>query len=161
MVERPTHQTVSLSLISDSWYFVEFADGATAFFLPPAWHDSLNRFTALAFRNKGPRMSTSYNSAPSPHYPHRGEFGSFNPVGQHGLGYPPGYIPFVANPYLASAFTGMPYPQAPVYNITHVHNNPTPQKRKSSLEDYNGMFELLGGALKLAGTVLGMGSGGF
>jgi hypothetical protein len=29
------------------------------------------------------------------------------------------------------------------------------QGQTSSLEDYNGMFKLLGGALKLAGAVLG------
>lgn len=156
MVERLTHQTVSLSLISDSWYFLEFTDGATEFFLPPAWHESLNKFTALAVRNQGPRMSTSYHSAASPLHPsQRAQFGSFNPVGQYGRANPPYHTPFVANPYLASAFTGMPHQQAPVYNVTHVYNNPTPQEHKSSLQDYNGMFKLLGGALKLAGTVLG------
>ena len=157
MVERSTHQTVSLSLISDSWYFVEFADGATKFFLPPAWHDSINKFTALAVHNKGPRMSTSCHSVPLPSYPpQRAQFGSFNPVGQYGQANPLRYTPFVANPYLASVFAGMPYQQAPVYNITHIYNSPMPEehKHKSSLEDYDGMFKLLGGALKLAGTVL-------
>ncbi|KAI0287696.1 hypothetical protein BC826DRAFT_1108283 [Russula brevipes] len=33
--------TVSLSLVADSWYFIEFADGATRFCLPPDWHDSI------------------------------------------------------------------------------------------------------------------------
>jgi hypothetical protein len=58
----------------------------------------------------------------------------------------------------------------PVYNITHVYNNPVPQpqqqhqQQSSTLQNYNGMFTLLGGALKLAGTVLGpslLGTGGF
>ena len=162
MVERSTHQTVSLSLISDSWYFLEFTDGATDFSLPQAWHESLNKFTALAVRNQGPRMSTSYHSAASPLHPsQRAQFGSFNPVGQYGRANPPYHTPFVANPYLASAFTGMPPQQAPVYNTTHIDNNLTPQEHRSRLEDYNGMFELLGGALKLAGAVLVMGSGDF
>lgn len=156
LVQRSIHQTVSLSLISDKWYFVEFADGATKFFLPPAWHDSINKFTALAVRNNGPRMSTFYPPAPSPYYPpQRAQFGSFNPVGQYSLANPPRYTPFVANPYLSSVFTGMPYRQAPVYNITYVYSNSAPQGHKSSLQDYNGMFKLLGGALKLAGAVLG------
>jgi hypothetical protein len=56
-------------------------------------------------------------------------------------------------------------PQQPVYNITNVYNNPMPQQPQqqqqqqhqptSSLEKYNGMFKLLGGALKVAGAVLG------
>jgi hypothetical protein len=185
---------VSLSLVSDSWYFVEFADGATKFFLPPAWHDSINKFTAQALRSKGPRISTSYNRVPSTsplhHSPqqHRGQFGSFNPTSPYGLpnaGYTPfvgnpflasaftgmprpAYTPFVGNPYLASAFTGMLPRPAPVYNITHVYNSPVPQphqqqQKSSTLQDYNGLFKLLGGALKLAGTVLGpttLGTGG-
>jgi len=106
-------------------------------------------------------MATSYNSAPPPYYPPQRADGSFNPVGQYGRANPPYHTPFVANPYPASAFTGMPHQQAPVCNITHIYNNPTPKEHKSRLEDYNGMFELLGGALKLAVAVLGMQSGGF
>jgi hypothetical protein len=163
---------VSLSLVSDSWYFVEFADGATKFFLPPAWHDSINKFTAQALRSKGPRISTAYNRAPSSSplhrspQQHRGQFGSFNPTGPYGLPNPR-YTPFVGNPYLASAFTGMPSRPAPVYNITHVYNSPMPQpqqqQKPSTLQDYDGLFKLLGGALKLAGTALGptpLGTGG-
>jgi hypothetical protein len=36
---------VSLSLFADSWYFIEFSDGATRYFLPPDWHDSIDRYT--------------------------------------------------------------------------------------------------------------------
>jgi hypothetical protein len=172
-LRRPTSQTVSLSLISDSWYFVEFADGATKFFLPPAWHDSINKFTAQALRSKSPRMTTAFNQAPSPsplHRPpqrHQGQFGSFNPASPYGRPNPV-YTPFVGNPYLASVFTGMPPQPAPVYNITHVYNSPMPQpqqqQKPSTLHDYNGVFTLLNGALKLAGTVLGptlLGTPGF
>jgi hypothetical protein len=110
-------------------------------------------------------MSTSYlPGAPSPRapgYPQHGQYGSFSPVSFHGGGINHGYIPFASNPYLASAFTGVP--QQPVYNIIHVYNNPMPQQQQqqeqqhesSSLQKYNGMFTLLGGALKLAGAVLG------
>jgi len=161
---------VSLSLISDSWYFAEFADGTTKFFLPPAWHDSVNKFTAKAMLFRSPKMSTSYNSAPSvSHYsaPPQGQFGSFASPNPYGLAIP-AYIPFVANPFLAAAFTGMPLQQAPVYHVTNVYNNLMPQAQKTStLQDYNGMFSFLGGALKLAGAVLpavlgsGTGFGGF
>jgi hypothetical protein len=44
-------QTVALSLISASWYFVEFADGATSYTLPPDWHDSVNGYIALGPRS--------------------------------------------------------------------------------------------------------------
>lgn len=43
-------------------------------------------------------------------------------------------------------------PQKPVVNVIQINNNP---KLTSSLEKYNGTFTLLGGALKLAGAVLG------
>lgn len=109
-------------------------------------------------------MTTSYSPVtPSraPSYPQHAQYGSFSPVGSYGGGIHPGYIPFASNPYLASAFTGMP--QQAVYNITHVYNSPIPQQQQSyqqhdessSLQKYNGMFTLLGGALKLAGAVLG------
>lgn len=155
---------MSLSLISDSWYFAEFAGGTTKFFLPPAWHEDINKFTAKAMLFRGPKMSTSYNSAPSAsHYaaPPQGQFGSFASGNPYGPATPaPAYIPFVANPYLAAAFTGMPLQQAPVYHVTNVYNNQMPQtQKKSTLQNYNGMFSLLGGTLKLAGAVLALGSG--
>jgi hypothetical protein len=93
--------------------------------------------------SKAPKMATSY----SPSY---------------GSGPNPGYTPFQSSPYLSSAFTGMP--QQPVYNITHVYNNLMPQQPQqqqqqqqqptSSLEKYNGLFNLLGDTLKIAGAVL-------
>jgi hypothetical protein len=117
-------------------------------------------------------MTTSYNSgAPvrAHTYPQHAQFGSFSPVHSYGGGANPGYTPFASNPQLASAFTGVP--QQPVYNVTHVmYNMPMPQQQQlqlqpqqqqqqqhgtSSLQKYNGMFTLLGGALKLAGAVLG------
>jgi hypothetical protein len=147
-------QTVSLSLISDSWYFIEFADGATQFCLPPAWHESVNNFTELAMRSRGPKKSTSYNATPSPLHrspPQPGQFEPFNPGN-----------PFVANPHLMPALTGIPQQQAPVYPIINVNSNPIPQPRKASgMEKYNGVFKFLGGALTLAGTVLNVSSGGF
>ncbi len=125
--------------------------------------------------NAKPKMATSYNhgtpfrSQTYPQYPSQppqAQSGSFNPGGhvpQYGGSPNPGHKPLQSNPYLSSAFTGMPQQQQPVYNITHVYNNPTPQqpqqqepqKPTSTLQKYNGMFTLLGGALKLAGAVLG------
>ncbi|KAI9454361.1 hypothetical protein F5148DRAFT_1151740 [Russula earlei] len=159
--------TVSLSLISTSYYFIEFADGTTNFLLPPRWHDMINRYTAKVLRSRGPRMTTSFNTPRSPsslptHY------GSFNGVPRYG-GIDAGNnnfapspclpcTPFASNPYLASAFA--PPPPQSVYNINYVYNNPAPQSsRKSSLQNYNGVFTFLGGALKLAGAVLGPGLG--
>ena len=122
-------------------------------------------------RVRGPRMTTAYNSgAPlrAHTYPQQAQFGSFSPVHSYGGVSNPGYTPFASNPHLASAFTGVP--QQPIYNVTHVlYNIPMPQAQQlqlqpqpqlqqhetSSLQKYNGMFTLLGGALKLAGTVLG------
>jgi hypothetical protein len=125
---------------------------------------TINKFTAQALRSKSPRMATAFNRAPSPlpfHRPqqrHQGQFGSFNPASPYGW-HSPVYTPFVGDPYLASVFTGMPPQPAPVYNITHVYNSPMPQpqqqQKPSTLHDYNGMFTLLNGALKSAGTVLG------
>ncbi|KAH9174736.1 hypothetical protein EDB89DRAFT_465841 [Lactarius sanguifluus] len=41
-------KTVALSLVAPDWFFVEFADGATQFVLPPSWHTTLNKHTALS-----------------------------------------------------------------------------------------------------------------
>ena len=125
--------------------------------------------------SRAPRMATSYNhdahfrSQTYPQYapqPSQAQFGSYSPGGPistYGGGPNPGYTPFHSNPYPSPAFTGMP--QQPVYNVTHIYNNPVPQQPQqqeqhqqhstSSLSKYNGMFTLLGGALKLAGAVLG------
>jgi hypothetical protein len=130
--------------------------------------------------SRAPRMATSYNhdahfrSQTYPQYTPQlaqAQFGSYSPGGSvpsYGGGPNPGHNPFQSNQYPSSAFPGMP--QQPVYNITHVYNNPMPQQQQpqqqqqqqehqqqptSSLAKYNGMFTLLGGALKLAGAVLG------
>ncbi|KAI9458917.1 hypothetical protein BJY52DRAFT_1267932 [Lactarius psammicola] len=58
-------KTVALSLVAPDWFFVEFADGATQFVLPPSWHTALNKHTALSVRRPGPTMVT----APPPHRP--------------------------------------------------------------------------------------------
>jgi hypothetical protein len=167
---------VSLSLISSSWYFIEFADGVTEFFLPPLWHDSINKFTAQAVRSQAPRMTTSYNRgssrAPSPlpraSRQHEGSFGSFNPADLHRRRNP-SYAPVVVNPYPAPVITGMPPQPAPVYNITNMYNNPIPQPQSQqplTLQDYNGSHTLPGGLLKIVGTALNPtptvpGTGGF
>jgi len=170
---RRSVAAVSLSLVSPSWYFVQFTDGATDFSLPPDWHQSVNRYSAQAVQASRPRMATSYNhDAPfrAQTYPQyapllpQAQFGSYNPGGPvppYGGGPNPGYQPFQSNPYVSPTFTGMP--QQPVYNVTNVYN-PMPQQQQqqqehqkptSGLAKYNGMFTLLGGALKLAGAVLG------
>ncbi|KAI0252135.1 hypothetical protein BJV78DRAFT_1281912 [Lactifluus subvellereus] len=108
--------TVALSLISASWFFIEFADGATKFILPPDWHDSVNGYAALAARNKGPKITTSYNPrpipspspSPSPHSPWPGQPGSFSPISPYGPS--SGYIPFASNPCPAPVFPGAPPP---------------------------------------------------
>jgi hypothetical protein len=175
-------KAVSLSLIQPTFYFVQFSDGATDFSLPPDWHQSVNHYSAQARAvqaSRAPRMATSYNhdahfrSQTYPQYAPQlaqAQFGSYSPGGSvppsYGGGPNPGHTPFQSNPYLSSAFTGMP--QQPVYNVTNIYNNPAPQQPQqqeqhqqnqqhstSSLSKYNGMFTLLGGALKLAGAVLG------
>jgi hypothetical protein len=112
-------------------------------------------------------MATSYNhdahfgAQTYPQYtPQLGQaqFGSYSPGGSvpsYGGGPNPGYNLFQSNQYLFSAFTG--WPQQPVYNVNHVYYNPMQQQQQptSSLEDYNGLFSLLDGALKLAGAFLG------
>ena len=146
---------MSLSLIADDWYFIEFADGATSFFLPPARHESINKFTALAMSARCPNLSTSYIQAPQ-------LGGSFSPVGPYSQANVPGYIPFGANlnPYRGSGFTGGPQ-QPPVYNnITHVHFNQITQAQQSStLLKRKAVSILLGGALKLAVAVMFSGGG--
>ena len=147
-------QTVSLSLIADDWYFVKFADGATSFFLPLAWHESINKFTALAMSAGCPTMSTHIQA------PQFG--GSFSPAPPYGQVNVQVYIPFGANlnPYPGSDFTCVPQ-QPPVYNnITHVHVNQITQAQQSSaLLKQKAVSTLLGGALKLAVAVL-FGGGG-
>lgn len=49
---------MSLSLISPSWYFVEFADGATKYALPQEWHASIDKHVNRATRNVGPKRLT-------------------------------------------------------------------------------------------------------
>jgi hypothetical protein len=158
-------KAVSLSLISASWYFIEFADGATEFSLPPTWHSSINSFTTQASRVSAPMMTTSYNSGALSHsqsYPQHAQFGSISPVDSYDGSANPGYTPYASDPYIASTFTGVP--QQPVYNITNVYNSPMPQQQQqhetSTLKKYNGTLTLVGGALKLAGAVLSAHTGG-
>ncbi|KAI0287122.1 hypothetical protein BC826DRAFT_73774 [Russula brevipes] len=69
MVKGRGVASVSLSLISDSWYFVEFADGSTNFVLPLGWHDTVNNVATTSTPAQGPKMYTSYNNlAPPPSY---------------------------------------------------------------------------------------------
>ena len=123
-------------------------------------------------------MATSYNhdahfrSQTYPQYTPQlaqAQSGSYSPGGSvpsYAGGLNPAHQPFQSNPHPSSAFTGMP--QQPVYNVTHIYNTmpqqPQPQQQQqqqhqqqptSSLAKYNGMFHLLGGALKVAGAVLG------
>jgi len=173
---------VSLSLVSPDSYFVEFEDRARTFFLTPAWHETLNKFSAQAMRAKSraatpaplsgsaagptaaPRMTTAFNSprSPSPLPPQLGLFNPFvgGPPLYNPYPLPPpvnpyyGFTPFASNPYLAAVFAPPP-PQPQVLNITHVYNQMQQPEKKSTLQNYNGLFSLLGGALKVAGAVLG------
>jgi hypothetical protein len=144
---------VSLSLISDSWYFIEFADGATQFFLPPAWHESVNGFTDIAMRGRSLRISTSYNATPSPLHrapPPSSQVESFHPE----------YTPFVPNPLLMPAFTGVPQQQMPVYHVINMNNNPMPQPQKTSrVEKCDNVVKLVGSALTVVVAVLNIASG--
>ncbi|KAI0289442.1 hypothetical protein BC826DRAFT_970957 [Russula brevipes] len=54
--------TVSLSLVADTWYFIEFADGGTRFVLPPDWHDSINRHTDDAEEKTSDNLASSSSS---------------------------------------------------------------------------------------------------
>jgi len=144
--------TVSLSLISSTRYFVEFEDGASCFSLPQDWHNSINNYTAQALRAK----------THIPRYAHPAQFGLFDPATSYGGGANPGPTPFASNPYISPTFTGMP--QQPVYNTynINVYNVQQPQQQQqepSTLEKYDGLITLLGGALTLAGAVLGAGIG--
>ncbi|KAF8271810.1 hypothetical protein EI94DRAFT_1697828 [Lactarius quietus] len=60
-------KTVSLSLVVADWFFIEFADGATKFVLPPQWHDAVNKHSSLSLsvRKQAPSMVTSFNATPS------------------------------------------------------------------------------------------------
>ena len=78
------------------------------------------------------------------------QIGSSDPATSYGGGANAELIPFASNPRLAPAFTSVP--QQPAINIHLVNNVKEP--RPSTLEKYDGLFTLLGGALKLAGAVL-------
>ncbi|KAI0263061.1 hypothetical protein BC834DRAFT_888945 [Gloeopeniophorella convolvens] len=145
---------VALSLLVEDWYFIEFADGGVDYSLPSTWHDSINKHTALCAKSGRHSMVTSYNSSPSsPLYsPQISQSGSFNPFNPLGNGY--GYSSPAPNPYLSPMFTGM---QQPVYNFTNVYNTGQQEPEKQS---HSGTFQLLGGALKVAGAVLPLFTGG-
>jgi hypothetical protein len=100
---------VSLSLVADGWYFIEFADGATRFCLPPDWHDSINRHTEGA-RQRERTTSDNWALSPSPRSPQH----AANPA-----------IPFASQ----SEITSLAYPtsQQSMYT-TDVHNSPPSQE---------------------------------
>ncbi|KAI0252156.1 hypothetical protein BJV78DRAFT_376624 [Lactifluus subvellereus] len=78
------------------------------FSLVNSGNDSVNDYIALAARNNGPYIVTTYNSRPLPSpLPYSPQSGPLSPVSSYS---PPGYIPFASNPYPASAFTSAPQP---------------------------------------------------
>jgi hypothetical protein len=163
-------QTASLSLISADWFFVEFADGATQFVLPPQWHGALNKYISLSVRQQGPTMVTSFSSTPSASRPSLsprpslyGSHGSFSPLNSPNLHPVFGHTPYTPNPYVPM-YTGSPQfvqppplPQ-PTYNVTNVYN--TIQRPEQPASHGNGTVQLLGGALKVAGALLPLFTGG-
>lgn len=89
--------------------------------------------------------------------------GSFSPASPYSQVSVPVYIPFGANlnPYPRSGFTCVPQQPSVYNNITHVHVNQITQAHQpSTLLKQKAVSTLLGGALKLAVTVL-FGGGGF
>ncbi|KAH9039533.1 hypothetical protein EDB85DRAFT_1928658 [Lactarius pseudohatsudake] len=161
-------KTVELSLVAPDWFFIEFADGATQFVLPP---------TCVS---QGPTMVSAFNrptpSAPHPPLPPRtsshGSHGSFSPLNSPNpsLGPVPGPPPYTPHQYVPMyagppQFAPQPPPQfapqppsQPTYHITNVYNNMQQQQQPPAQE--NSTFQLLGGALKVAGAVLPMLTGG-
>ena len=112
-------------------------------------------------------MATSYNHGapraqtypqPAPQLP-QAQFGAYNPgpVPSYGGQSNPRFNP---NPTFSF---GMP--QQAMHHVANLYNHvpqqqqqqqqPQQQSGVSGLAKYNGLFSLLGGALKLAGTVLG------
>lgn len=100
-------QTVSLSLVAADWFFVEFADGATQFVMPPQWHPTINKHASLGVRKPGPTMVTSFASTPSstpsvsraaplPHASRFGSHGSLSPISPHSPGPVLGHTPHQA-----------------------------------------------------------------
>jgi len=70
-----------------------------------------------------------------------------------------GHSPFGGHSYLASVPIGVPPPQPPVYNITHMHYNRLTQAKASNQVKKEAVSILLGGALKLMVAVLLGGAG--
>lgn len=126
-------KTVSLSLVAADWFFVEFADGATQFVMPPQWHATINKHTSLSVRRPGPTMVTSFASSPSPtvsgfrsisspspQTSRHGSLSSFSPLSPHTPSPVLGYQPYqVQTAYQAPApqtyqapYTPNPYVQS-------------------------------------------------
>ncbi|KAI9444225.1 hypothetical protein H4582DRAFT_1920219 [Lactarius indigo] len=163
-------KTVALSLVAPDWFFIEFADGATQFVLPPSWHTALNKHTALSVRTPGPTMVTAFNrpspSASRPPPPPRpsppGSHGSFSPLNSPSPGPVSGPSPYTPHQYVPM-YAGPPQfvpqpPPHPTYHITNVYNNMQQPQKPPAQE--NGTVQLLGGALKVAGALLPIFTGG-
>ncbi|KAI0287123.1 hypothetical protein BC826DRAFT_1108695 [Russula brevipes] len=157
MVEGRGVASVTLSLVSDSWYFVKFADGSTNFVLPPGWHNTVNNFTTMSWRAQGPKMNTSYNLAPPPSYhsPQPVRFGTSPLVRSQGSPNP-SCIPLPPSPY-HSPFCAHPSPQPIIINnVYHMPPPPPPPPRehRSGIEKYEGVIRGIGCALKIAAVLL-------
>jgi hypothetical protein len=156
------NQTVSLSLVSHHWYFVQLVGGTANFSLPMAWHDSINKFVVpkaiAAAHAKGPSIAFAHNQAPPAQAPSSHQAPPAQAPSSHRV--PP---PLPRQQQQQQQQQQQPRQQQlvrsqqprPVFNITQVHNHVAPQRQMSALQKYNGMFVLLGGALKLAGAILG------
>jgi hypothetical protein len=146
---------VTLSLVSDSWYFVEFADGSTNFILPPGWHDTVNNVTTMSRRAQAPKMYTSHNLAPPPSYhsPQPVRFGT-SPLNRSQGSPDPSYIPLPPSPYHSPIYAH-PSPQ-PIFinNVYNMPPAPAPRKHKSGIEKYEGVIQAVGCALKIAAVLL-------
>ena len=134
----------------------------------PDWHDSVDGYTALAARNKGPKIATSYNSSPlqspsplpSLRSSRPGQIAVFSPYGPSS-----GSTLFASNPYLAPAFTGAPQPaltsppppvfagpQAPTC-VTNIYNA-GPQPQTTAAPKSHTKTQLLGGVLKVVAAII-------
>lgn len=163
-------QTVSLSLISPSWYFVEFADGVTAYVLPQDWHAVIDKITTRAMGHTGPKVLSSSNSATSPlplgHSPVDAQYGAFSPIGAHDLNARPSHGPFEPNQYIAPVLT---LAQPAGTNIAYTRPCHTQQPQTAStMRNYDSMLWIMGDVMDVLpsaqvgqGLDLGTGFGGY
>lgn len=147
--EIPIYQTVHLSLLAESWYYLAFADGTVEFSLPAAWHNAIQKHTAHLRHS----MATAYHSSPSqsPSYSPPPGYAGTNAYTGYGSPYGAGmqYSP----PPMYGGFSPQP---APTYNYTNIFGAAPPQKDNNM----KGTFEVLGGALKVGAAVLNLAGGG-